>query len=356
MKSIQFPVFKTKKEDLARIFDLSDPAQRQEYFQAKAGEEIKKIRAYLKENTFIAYLLGKKGAGKGTYAKLFEEAVGPMIEHFSAGDMIRKVDLELQDEIKKKELIAFLENNYRGFTPLAEIIEALESRSTTKLLPTELILALTKREISQRGRKALFIDGFPRNLDQISYSLFFRDLVGYRDDPDVFILIDVPESVIEARIKSRVVCPQCQTSRNINLLITKKIGYDQKKNEFCLICDNPQCGGAVMVKKEGDDLGLAPIRERLELDGQLIGQALSLYGIPKILLRNSVPVETAKEYVDDYEITPEYSFEWDEENKKVKVVEKPFIVLDDNGVQSYSLLAPPVVISLIKQLVEALGL
>jgi len=28
-----------------------------------------------------------------------------------------------------------------------------------------------------------------------------------------------------------------------------------------------------------------------------------LYGIPKVLLRNSIPVSVAKDYVDDYEIT-----------------------------------------------------
>src|SRR3989344_6076760 len=108
------------------------------------------------------------------------------IAHFSIGDMIRSFDEIVGDENKKKELIAFLEKNYRGYLPLEDIIKYLENRSTKTLLPSELILILAKREIAKFGRKAIFIDGFPRDLDQISYSLFFRDLIGYREDHDVF--------------------------------------------------------------------------------------------------------------------------------------------------------------------------
>ncbi|MDI6603191.1 MAG: nucleoside monophosphate kinase [Patescibacteria group bacterium] len=354
---MQFPIFKTKIEKITQKFNLTDPKERAEYFKLKAGPEIEKLREYLKENTFIAYLLGKKNSGKGTYSKMFAELVDPEnISHFSIGDMVREVDEELRDKKRKKELYFFLEKNYRGWFPLKKAFSALEQRSTKTLLPTELILALVKREIAKRGKKTLFIDGFPRDLDQISYSLFFRDLIGYREDLDIFILIDVPENVINERIKWRRVCPRCQTSRNFKLLPTSKIGYNEQTKEFYLICDNPKCQGAKMVAKEGDELGIAPIKERLKLDGKLIEQAISLYGIPKILLRNSLPVKLAQKFVDDYEITPEYNYQWDRKEKKVKIIEKPWIILDNEGIQSYSLLAPPVTVSLIKQIVEVLGL
>ena len=356
MKDLEFPLFKTKVENSPK-FDLTDIEDRQKYFELKAGEEIKKLREYLKENSFIVYLLGKKNSGKGTYAKMFKEIVDKdQVEHFSIGDMIREVDKELEDEEKKKELINFLEKNYRGFIPLEEIIKSLENRSTSKLLPSELILALAKREIAKRGRKAIFVDGFPREMDQVSYSLFFRDLIGYRQDPDIFVLIDVPEAVIDERIKHRVICPLCQTSRSLKLFPTSKIGYDQKEKEFHLICDNPECNRVRMVIKEGDELGIEPIKERLKIDENLIKRAFSLYGIPKVLLRNSVPKDKAKELVDDYEITPEYSYEWDEKNREVKMIEKPWQILDDNKVPCYSLMPPPVVVSLIKQIAEALNL
>ena len=351
---MQFPLFKTKIKGLERKFNLTDPKEQKEYFELKAGREIEKLREYLKENTFVAYLLGKKNSGKGTYSKMFAELVDPKkVEHFSIGDMVRSVDGELADEKRKKELLNYLERNYRGRLSLNEIILFLEKRNTKTLLPTELILALVKREMEKRERKALFIDGFPRDLGQVDFSLFFRDLIGHRDDPDIFVLIDVPENVIDQRIKWRRICPVCQTSRNLRLLITPEIGYDAQNQEFYLICEND---GARLVKKEGDESGIEPIRERLKMDEKLMELAFSLYGIPKILLRNSIPVKEAKDFVDDYEITPEYILEWDKKLKKVKVKEKSWIVLDDEGTPSFSLLPQPVVISLIKQIVGVLNL
>lgn len=350
---MKFPIFKTKIKGLTKKFNLTDPQEQREYFKLKAGAEIKKLREFLKENTFVAYLLGKKNSGKGTYSKMFAEIVDPeRIDHFSIGDMIRAIDQELIEESKKRELSAFLEKNYRGFLSPKEAMKALEERNTKTLLPTDLILTLVKREMEKREKKTLFIDGFPRDLDQINFSLFFRDLIGHRDDPDIFILIDVPEKVIDERIKWRRVCPQCQTSRNLKLLPTSKIGYD-KLSGFYLICE--KCN-LPLVKKEGDELGIEPIRERLKMDEKLMEMATSLYGIPKIFLRNSIPVEIAKDFVDDYEITPEYIFEWDEKEEKIIKKEKPWIIKDDEGIESFSLLPPPVVISLIKQLVEVLNL
>jgi len=354
-----FPVFKTKSEVYIK-FDLTDAKSRQEYFEYKCGDEIKKLREFLKENTFIAYFLGKKSSGKGTYSKMFAEVVDKeRVASFSIGDMIRSFDSVLKDEKQKKELVEFLQKNYRGYMPIEKIIEALETRSTKVLLPSELILALAKREIAKLGRKAIFIDGFPRDLDQISYSLFFRDLIGYRDDPDFFILIDVPTSVIDERVKFRVICPTCNTPRNLKLLSTKSVGYDKAENKFYLLCDNANCkdvGKTKMVTKEGDELGIEPIRARLEKDEMLIGQALTLQGVPKVLLRNSIPVSEVKEATDDYEITPEFTYTFNEAENKVETSEKPWEILDDQGVASNSLMPPPVVVSLIKQLVKALGL
>lgn len=356
MKNIQFPVFKTKIDQVSPKFDLTDATQRQQYFDLKVGEEIKKLRAYLKDHTFIAYLLGKKNSGKGTYAKMLQEIVAPdRVAHLSIGDLVRSLDETVRDDAKRTVWEKELAKVYRGYISLEEIIEALKSRSTQFLLPSELVLALVKMEIAKMPKKAIFLDGFPRNLDQVSYSLFFRDLVGYRDDPDVFVLIDVPEAVIDERIKYRVICPLCQTSRNLKLLPTKKVQEDATTKKFALVCDNSNCQGAQMVPKEGDELGIAPIKERLQTDENLVKKAFELHGIPKVLLRNSVPVEMADEYVDNYEVTPEYVYE-KQSDGKISILEKPWQVNDDEGVVSYSLMPPAVVVSLIKQLVEVLEL
>ncbi|MFH0969455.1 MAG: nucleoside monophosphate kinase [Patescibacteria group bacterium] len=354
----EFPIFKTKVEGATKKLDLSDPEQRKEYFELKAGKEIAKLKKYLNEGkTFIVYLLGKKNAGKGTYTKLMMEIFGKdKIGHISVGDVVRDVHACMEDEKEKKDLLEYLHKNYRGYISPEQGIETLLGRDQKTLLPDEFILALAKREIDKMGKKALFLDGFPRNLDQVSYSLFFKELIDYRQDPDIFVAIDIPEAVIDERMRWRVVCPDCHTPRNLKLFATKKVGYDKEKKEFYLICDDPNCAEKRMVAKVGDNLGIESIRDRIEMDQKLIDKVFSLHGIPKILLRNAMPVSVAGEYADDYEITPEYYYGYDETSDSVNIFTKPFAVKDDEGVEVYSLLAPPVALALIKNLVKVLGL
>jgi len=374
MRNLDFPIFKTKTSGVTELFDLNNPESRKRYFEAKAGNEIERLRAYLKSGkTFVAYLIGKKNSGKGTYSKLFMEAVGKEhVGHVSVGDIVRDVHASLSSPERKAALVDFLSQNYRGFHNIEDTIKIIEGRDQTSLISTELMIALLKYEISRRPRQAIFIDGFPRGLDQVSYSIFLKELLGYRSDPDFFIFIDVPEAVIDERIKTRVICPVCKTPRNIRLALTEKIGYDKEKGEFYLICDNVSCNGARMVTKEGDELGIEPIRKRLEADDLVFKHLLTLRGVPKAFLKNSVPAARAREYVDDYELTPSYSFELNPSaapavagsaqdsavlhDGKIKVIETPWIINDDDDVPSYSLMPAPVALSLIKQTAKVLRL
>ena len=356
---MDFPIFKTKMPGLTQKFDVNDPADRKKYFEAKVGPEIEKIRKYLETNTFVAYLLGKKNSGKGTYSKLFAEIIGsPNIGHVAVGDIVRDVHKSLENPVAKEELIKFLEKNYRGFHSMDEIIGLIEGRDQSNLISSELILALLEYEISKRPRQALFIDGFPRAHDQVNYSLYLKKLIGYREDADFFVFINLPNTVIDERIKYRVICPECKSPRNLKLFATKQVGYDKDTQKFYLICDNQNCsqnGKARMVPKEGDELGIEPIRKRLEVDDEIFKKLLTLTGIPKIYLRNSMPVESAKESVDEYELTPVYSYELQSDGT-VKTIETPWVIKDDEGVDSNSLLPAPVVVSFIKQLAQVLGL
>jgi len=357
MKGFDFPIFKTKTQGVEEKFLLEDPIERKKYFEAKAGPEAQALKGWLKNNTFLAILLGKKNSGKGTYTKLFMEAVGAEhVAHISVGDIVRSADQLVRDEKSRAEFVDFLKKRYRGFISIDQIVDIIMGRDTKTLLPTEVILSLVEREISKLERKAIFLDGFPRNLDQISYSLFFRALIGYRDDPDFMVFIDLPEAVIDERMKYRVVCPICHTPRNLKLLRTKEIKYNSESKNFSLICDNASCKGVIMIPKEGDELGIEAIRDRIEIDDKVMSTLLGLEGIDKVYLRNSVPVVKAKEHVDDYELTPAYSYEWDEKNHKTKVIEDNWTVKDDSGEDVYSLLPAAVALALIKQTAKILNL
>jgi len=359
MATLGFPVFKTRKAGGEKKYDLGTVEGRKKYFDFKAGKEIKDLRKFLKKNTFVAFMMGKKNSGKGTYTKLFGEAVGhEHILHLSVGDVVRAAHKELATPAGKKRLQRELAPIYRGVMSLADALIALDGRSmTAPSVPTELILALVEREISNRGkRKAIFLDGFPRLPDQVSMSLYFRHIMGYRDDPDFFVFIDVPTSIIVERQKYRVICPVCHTPRNTKLLVTKEVGYDSSNREFYLMCDNPSCKNARCKKKsEGDDLSMEALKGRLELDEKIMRQLLTLDGVPKVYIRNSVPVIEAKKMIDQYETTPGYEYSLDEKGKVV-VQETPWMIKDDEGVESYSLLPAAPVLSLIKQVHKILGL
>ncbi|MCA9397908.1 nucleoside monophosphate kinase, partial [candidate division WWE3 bacterium] len=295
----QFPIFKTKIDGLTQDFDLNSPAGRHEYFHAKAGDKIEALKQYLDSDSFVSFWLAKKGAGKGTYSKMFAEIIGEeRVAHIAVGDIVRDVHAAIDDDEKKRELINYLHDHYRGPISVDEAIDALLGRSVTSLLPTEFILTLIRREIEQLDGQCILMDGFPRGLDQVSYSLYFREIMNLRHDPDFFVLIDVPNDVIDARYKARVVCPQCQLSRNIKFLVTKFVEYDDSTDMYYLLCDNPACDGhgtQRMGPKEGQELGIEAIRDRIETDESLISYALRLRGVPLIKLRNTVPVSKAQD-------------------------------------------------------------
>ena len=107
----------------------------------------------------------------------------------------------------------------------------------------------------------------------------------------------------------------------------------------------------IMSKKELDEALSAYTRAQQQLKQAQI----QLERTKLSFLDNAthITIMEAKKYYDNYELTPSYSFEVDDKGK-VKVNEGPFTVPDDNGVESYSLLSAPVVVSLIKQLKEVL--
>ena len=354
MTDLNFPLFSNKVIGVNDAYNLSDLGQRQMYFKVKRGKEIEKIKTFLENRTFVAIMLGKKGSGKGTYSGMLKEIFGDdKIAQVSVGDITRNVFEEIKVESGLKSLRDYLEKNYRGYMSIDEALDAFTNKSQGKLLPTEFILSLVTREIEKMPKKSLIIDGFPRNIDQVSYSLYLRQIINFRDDPDFMIFIDIPESVIDARIKGRVICSKCQTSRHLSLLPTSKIAFDQSTSEYYLNCDKADCDGGRMKRKEGDDQGIGPIKDRLDLDGTLMEMAKELHGIQKIFLRNAIPVDKVKDLYDDYEVTPEFYYEQNEAGEIITKT-KAWVIKDDSGIDSISLMAPAVVSILLKQLADIL--
>lgn len=351
--TIDYSKFPAKKET-KHEYDLYSPEGRRLYFNAKAGEEIELIREYMKNSTFVAYMLAPKQAGKGTYTAMLKEVIGSeYMTNLSVGDVVRAAELEYNEKGKDSELYQYAQKNYRGFLSLDEAFDALTNRSVAKLIPDEFVMILIKHAMAGAEKKSIFLDGFPRTADQVAYSLLFRELINYRDDPDFFVLINVPMAIIDDRIKERLVCPKCNTSRNLRLNPTSKVNFDNKTGKYGLLCDNPECSGEQMVAKEGDDKGIMLIESRIKTDLDLMVMARKMYGISKIELYNSIEVDRTAEFYDDYEMTQENYYEGASDCIVKKT--RPYQI-SENGMQMKSLTPAPVVLQFIHQLVEVLGL
>ena len=110
-----------------------------------------------------------------------------------------------------------------------------------------------------------------------------------------------------------------------------------------------------MVAKASDALGMAPLKERIALDEEVSRTLFGLQGVPKVFIRNAVPVKEAKKAVDDYELTPAYRYELDKSGG-VRIIQEPWVVEDKDGNPVHSLLPAAVAVSLIRQVVKVLDL
>lgn len=340
------------------VYDLYSPTGRRKYFDTRVGKEIKALHKYLKDNTFIGYLLSTKMAGKGSYANQLKEAIGDeYFEVISVGDLVRTAEREyLDDGEVKSSLYAYTLQNYRGLMSIDDVFRSLTKRSTSNLsVPTDFVLMLIKREIDRIGHKSIFIDGFPRSIDQVSFSLYLRDLVNYRNDPDCFIFINLPMTVVDVRIKDRIVCPVCRNSRNVEFNPTSIAKLDTVNNEIYFECDNPACidKHIRMERKEGDEKGIELIKDRINTDLDVMDIARQMYGIPKIELSSSLETSNMDEYTFDYERTKS----WKHKVINGKVVStKQEYVFSEHG-KTYCTVTPPwVVVNFIRYLAEFCGL
>lgn len=117
-------------------------------------------------------------AGKGLISSMLNEKYG--FPHVSIGDLLRSVD----DENVRKQLEngEFVDNN--------------------------LIAKLLKERLYRPDCKDGFIlDGFPRNMSQIS---IYEDICEHvNDKKNIIIVLDIPREIGEKRITGRRVCLNC---------------------------------------------------------------------------------------------------------------------------------------------------
>ena len=150
-------------------------------------------------------------AGKGLLSSMINEKYG--YPHISIGDLLRGVD----DEKVKKQL----ENG-----------EFVDNRIIARLL--------SERLSKSDCKDGFILDGFPRNMSQIS--IYEEICEKANDKKNVIIVLDIPKEIGEMRILGRRVCLNCGNVFNEMF---------ESKPKVSGICDH--CGHK-LVQRTDDNL------------------------------------------------------------------------------------------------------
>ncbi len=122
-------------------------------------------------------LIGAAGSGKGTQAKLIAEKYN--LTHISMGDLLREAAKEDTEQGRQ----------------MKEILK------TGQLFTKELTLNLIKKKVNNNFENMVF-DGYPRSLEQ-------AEALDEVCEPDLVIIIDLPDDVAVERLSNRRQCKAC---------------------------------------------------------------------------------------------------------------------------------------------------
>ena len=167
----------------------------------------------------IAVFFGKPGTGKGTQAKMVEQASG--LPAIATGDVLRKA--------------------VRDGTPLG--LEAKAAMDRGDLVPDEVILGIMKEALTSPGaERGAILDGVVRTVPQAEG--LERTLSGLGRPLDRVLVFDLPNEEIVRRLSARTVCESCQTPYT-----------GREPGSIC-----PKCGGRLVRRKDDEP---EAIRNRL---------------------------------------------------------------------------------------------
>ncbi|MFH8132545.1 MAG: adenylate kinase [Candidatus Aenigmatarchaeota archaeon] len=154
-------------------------------------------------------IFGPPGSGKGTYASIIENKLG--IPKINTGDILREI-AKSGSELGKK---------------------IAEYQGKGELVPDDIVIEIVKERLSKPDcSKGYILDGYPRTIPQ-------AEALEKISPPDVIINLNVPQSVIIARLSGRLICPNCNA-------IYHKIFLKPKNDEICDKC------GTKLIQREDD--------------------------------------------------------------------------------------------------------
>lgn len=189
-------------------------------------------------------LLGPPGSGKGTQAALLAERY--QIPHISTGDMLR-------DEVE------------RGTTRGMEVEELVNNGAPVNdRLVAGLVLQRLDADDCRRG---FVLDGFPRNAEQAA--LLDGVLAELGRAVERVLLLDVPDDMIIARNRGRLVHPGSGRTYHLTYRPPREAGQDDVTGEP-LLARNDDRAEAIQKRLQSYHRGAQALIDFYQNRGQLV--------------------------------------------------------------------------------------
>jgi adenylate kinase len=189
-------------------------------------------------------LVGARGAGKGTVAKLLTAVDGSV--QISTGDILRAAVKDGTDLGKQAQ--AFM--------------------NAGDLVPDDLIMGIMGERLQEDDcAKGFLLDGFPRTIPQAEALKIVLTDLGI--ELDAAVNLEVPRDVILDRLTTRRTCEDCGAIYNVKSNPTKVEG----------VCD--KCGGKVVQR---DDETEEAISNRLDVYNEKTAPLAGFYREEGLLL------------------------------------------------------------------------
>ncbi len=201
--------------------------------------------------------LGAPGSGKGTWSGIVSRRLA--LSHLSTGDLLRQ---------------EVAENSNLGQ-------KAKSYMDAGELVPDELILALVDKKLGEAN--GFILDGYPRNLAQAKS---LEDILKKNEiSLSKVIYLEVPEDELVRRITSRVVCPNCGATYNLQTMPPRVAG----------ICDI--CGSKLIQRKDDTE---EVFRVRLDAYNKQTAPLLEYYEEKGLLYRYDNYGAQTEERTEDF--------------------------------------------------------
>ena len=201
--------------------------------------------------------LGAPGSGKGTWSGIVSRRLA--LSHLSTGDLLRQ---------------EVAENSNLGQ-------KAKSYMDAGELVPDELTLALVDKKLGESN--GFILDGYPRNLAQAKS---LEDILKKNEiSLSKVIYLEVPQDELVRRITSRVVCPNCGATYNLQTMPPRVAG----------ICDI--CGSKLIQRKDDTE---EVFRVRLDAYNKQTAPLLEYYEEKGLLYRYDNYGAQTEERTEDF--------------------------------------------------------